>query len=164
MMPWLWPGTKPVFCVAAAQNPAVCGGMLLQHCWAQLGCRRMGLAASGLSAVCVGLQNPSTGRRRSAASPPWAATPSGGSGTPQSVSTGHGPACPAALHGSQGAVCSLLYCLVRSPTTKRWEFGKRPFPDVSKLFSVNYLIVWVQPSAKCYHYIVHYKKKKKLSL
>lgn len=41
----------------------------------------------GVSAVCVGLQSPSTGRRRSAASPPWAATPSGGSGTPQSVST-----------------------------------------------------------------------------
>lgn len=116
----------------------------------------------GVSAVCVGLQSPSTGRRRSAASPPWAATPSGGSGTPQSVSTwAMAPPALQLSRATQGTLCSLFYCLVTSPTSKRWESGKRPFPVGSKLFPVNYLIVWVQSSAKCYHCIVHLKKKKK---
>lgn len=162
-MPWAWPGRKPMFCVPAPQNPAVCGGMLFQHCWAQLGCGRVhGVLDggwqphSGVSAVCVPLQSPSTGRRRSAASPPWAATPSGGSGTPQSVST-WAMALPALqlARATEETLGSLLYCLVASPTTKRWEFGKRPFPVVSKSFNVNYLIVWFQPSAKCYHYNVN---------
>lgn len=155
-----------MFCVPAPQNPAVCGETLFQNSWGAGGSQRGAggcyrgagwemAASGGFSCLCC-LQSPSTGRRRSAASPPWAATPSGGSGTPQSVSTW--AMAPPALHLSrdtQGTLCSLLYCLVTSPATGRWEFGKRPFPVVSKSFSVNFLIVWVQPSAKCYHYIVH---------
>lgn len=123
-MPRVWPGTSPhVLCPSPSEPccavlwgdavPALLGtaGMqqdapvVLQESWQH----------QGVSAVCVGLQSPSTGQRRSAASPPWAATPSGGSGTPQSVSTGATTLLALQLSRcTEGTVCSPFYWLISS--------------------------------------------------
>lgn len=162
MMPWEWPGTKPVCFVSQSLRTLLCVG---GDSWGAGGCHRGAggavAASGGFSCLCW-FAEPFNRPASFSGLTAVGSNAFGGLGNPTvSEYLAHGPPALQLSRATQGTLCSLFYCLVTSPVSKRWESGKRPFPVVSKLFSVNYLIVWAQASAKCYHYIVHLKKKKK---